>query len=278
MNEDTGTEKTSTSVGAGQAPDTAGQGVATSPMYGNFVSRVSVKVPPFWSDHPEIWFAQIEAQFAVSGIVADETKYSTVIAAIESQVLVQISDAVLKPPATGKYEFLKKCIIERFCESEQKKIQKLLSDMHLGDRRPTQLLNELRSLAKDRVSDDFLASLWLQRLPQNVRAILQASNAELSELAKLADKILEVSDYRQLAAVSTSTTPNEATLLQRIAVLEERLEKLGRSRSSSRSSNRKKSQRSATPSAEKFCWYHWKFGEAATKCRQPCEFHSKPKN
>lgn len=151
MNEDTGNEKTSTSVGAGQAPDTAGQGVATSPMYGNFVSRVSVKVPPFWSDHPEIWFAQIEAQFVVSGIVADETKYSTVIAAIESQVLVQISDAVLKPPATGKYEFLKKCIIERFCESEQKKIQKLLSDMHLGDRRPTQLLNELRSLAKDRV-------------------------------------------------------------------------------------------------------------------------------
>ncbi|KAL7724945.1 hypothetical protein ACLKA6_002309 [Drosophila palustris] len=69
---------------------------------------------------------------------------------------------------------LKRNIIERFCESEQKKIQKLLSDIDLGDRRPTQLLNELRGLAKDRINEDFLKSLWRQRLPPHARAILQA--------------------------------------------------------------------------------------------------------
>ncbi|KAL7724852.1 hypothetical protein ACLKA6_012837 [Drosophila palustris] len=89
------------------------------------------------------------------------------------------------------YGNLKRNIIERFCESEQKKIQKLLSDIDLGDRRPTQLLNELRGLAKDRINEDFLKSLWMQRLPPHARAILQASNDDLSGMAKLADKILE---------------------------------------------------------------------------------------
>lgn len=120
------------------------------------VSRVSVKVPPFWPDHAEIWLAQVESQFAVSGITQDASKFHTVVAAIDSNVVTQISDAVLNPPPDDKYGHLKKCILERYCESEQKKTQKLLSEIDLGDKRPTQLLNELSSLAKDKVTRDFL--------------------------------------------------------------------------------------------------------------------------
>lgn len=266
-----GTSARGGSVPAGGSPTTH---VIVNPN--TLVSRVSVKVPPFWSDHPEIWFAQIEAQFVIAGITADDTKYNTVLAAIESNILAQIADAVLQPPRSGKYSHLKKCIIDRFCESEQKKIQKLLSDMDLGDRRPTQLLNELSGLAKNRVSDDFLKSLWLQRLPQQARAILQASNVELPELAKLADKILEVSDYRQIAAATAPNIPDESPIGSRIAALEERIEKLCRSRSRNRSSSySNRNQRPSTPSANNICWYHKTYGENALKCRQPCNY---PKN
>lgn len=189
------------------------------------VNRVSVKVPPFWPEQPEIGFAQIEAQFGTAGITTDMMKFNTVVAAIDSNVLSQISDAILAPPANGKYENLKKCMIERFCDSEQKKMQKLLSDVELGDRRPTQLLHELSNLAKDKISDDFLKSLWLQRLPANVRAILQASNANLSELAKLADKICEVSDYRQVCSVETTHSSGAISeISQRMARLEKIME------------------------------------------------------
>lgn len=78
------------------------------------INRVAVKVPPFWPDHAEIWLAQVEAQFAVAGISGDTSKFNTVIAAIESNVLVQISDAILNPPETDKYANLRKCIIERY--------------------------------------------------------------------------------------------------------------------------------------------------------------------
>lgn len=208
------------------------------------------------------------------------------VAAIESGVLAQISDAILNPPEREKYDNLKACIIERYCDSEQKKIQKLISEVDLGDKRPTQLLNELSGLAKGKINNDFLKSLWLQRLPSNTRAILQASNADLPELAKLADKILEVSDYQQVAAVAHPQS-QECDLNQRIQRLEQQINQLvslGERRSRGKSTQRNsksRERRSTTPAASSSqqCWYHETFGSNARKCRPPCNYSfSNPKN
>lgn len=86
------------------------------------VQKIGIKVPPFWHDCPEIWFAQIEAQFAVGKITSDNARYNTVVASIESKVLCQVSDAVLNPPAAAKYENLKRVIVSRYSESAQCKI------------------------------------------------------------------------------------------------------------------------------------------------------------
>ena len=37
--------------------------------------KVSVKTPVFNRDDAEIWFHQLEAQFSISGIKTDQTKY-----------------------------------------------------------------------------------------------------------------------------------------------------------------------------------------------------------
>lgn len=34
-------------------------------------NKFSVKMPPFWTDKPEMWFCQVEAQFAISGVTVD---------------------------------------------------------------------------------------------------------------------------------------------------------------------------------------------------------------
>ncbi|XP_037930999.1 uncharacterized protein LOC119665822 [Teleopsis dalmanni] len=242
------------------------------------VNRVSVKVPPFWHERPEIWFAQIEAQFAVAGVCNDMTRFNTVVAAIESSIVADVADAVLHPPAANRYENLKKQIIERYGESEQRKIQRLLSGVQLGDRRPTQLLNELTTLAKDKVSDEFLKTLWLQRLPPQVRAILQTSSVELSELAKLADKICEAGDYHQISAMSSgsgSTCSEAEKVCQRLDQIEQRLSRLDmnsrqqQGRRSLRGRSRPRSQSSNHP---EWCWFHSRFGRKARSCRQPCNF------
>ncbi|XP_037931034.1 uncharacterized protein LOC119665852 [Teleopsis dalmanni] len=137
----------------------ADEGAVMASDRGSCVNRVSVKVPPFWCERPEIWFAQIEAQFAVGTISSDVTQFNMIVAAIESSIVADVSDTVLHSSETGKYANLKVRIIEGYSESEQRKIQRLLSEVELGDRRPTQLLTELTALAKDNVALGELAKL-----------------------------------------------------------------------------------------------------------------------
>ncbi|KAH8320318.1 hypothetical protein KR067_006408, partial [Drosophila pandora] len=147
---------------------------------------------------------------------ADDTKFNTVLASIEAPILARI--AIANQPGTGKYENLKSCILERFCESEQKKIQKLISETDLGDKRPTQLLNELNALAANKVDETFLKALWLQRLPTQVQAILQASDACLADLAKLADKVMEVCDFHHIRTVDAKPAPPSSTIFDEPAL------------------------------------------------------------
>ncbi|KAF0700546.1 Uncharacterized protein FWK35_00037578, partial [Aphis craccivora] len=58
------------------------------------VGRVSVRAPPFWEGDPNIWFAQIEAQFALGGITSDTTKYNHIIRTVDTAILTQSCLAV----------------------------------------------------------------------------------------------------------------------------------------------------------------------------------------
>ena len=122
----------------------------------NNISRVAMKIPPFWHDSPEIWFAQVEAQFGNADITTDLTRFNSIVGAIESRILTQVADAVLNPPTRDKYENLKKQILDRFADTEHKKMTKLLSNMSLGDKKPSHLLNEMKRLGGTNITDEFL--------------------------------------------------------------------------------------------------------------------------
>ncbi|GBM46297.1 hypothetical protein AVEN_87993-1 [Araneus ventricosus] len=164
------------------------------------VARVSFKAPPFWKQNPKLYFAQIESQFAIAGITKDETKYHHVVAAIETDVIAQVSDIISNPSEELKYEALKKRMIEQFADSETHWLKLLLQELQLGDDRPTQLLCKMRDLSS-KVPEDLLKNLWLQRLPTAVQQILAVSTGDLDALAKMADKVLEVTDSSSIHLV-----------------------------------------------------------------------------
>lgn len=241
------------------------------------LARISVKIPPFWHARPELWFAQVESQFATSGITAEQTKYHTVVAAIDGEILSQVSDIILNMPQANQYATLKKRMLEEFSVSEQKKLKKLLQDVELGDLRPSQLLREMKNLAGNQIDDAFLKSMWMTRLPNHMRSIISISGESLDNIAIMADKIAEVNDSTSVHELSMPkpTTTNDALhkqieqLTKEVASLRAQFQR-SRSRNRSASGNRNKNNsREATQTNGK-CWYHRKFGSKATKCREPC--------
>ncbi|GFT68965.1 uncharacterized protein NPIL_677541 [Nephila pilipes] len=156
--------------------------------------------------------APLEAQFANSGISQDATKYNIVVAALDENVLDFVVDILSDPPENEKYNTLKKALLNRLTDTEESRLKKLLTDLELGDKRPSDLLREMKSLAGNSISDEVIKSLWLQRLPQQTQAILTISNDTIDKIAEMADKIIAVYSSSEICQVTkVGSLPNSAS-------------------------------------------------------------------
>ena len=173
------------------------------------VNRIAMKAPPFWSEEPELWFAQIEGQFVLGGITQDSTKYAYVLSQLEAKYAKEVKDVVANPPAREKYAALKGALIQRLAASQVQRIRRLLEHEELGDRKPSQFLRHLQTLAGATVPDELIRTLWLGRLPSQMQVILATRTEDrLSEVADQADRIHEVTSttVTTVAAASTSAS------------------------------------------------------------------------
>lgn len=210
------------------------------------------------------------------GITSDTTKYFHVISAVDTEILTQVADIIQTPPKVEKYVTLKSRLINIYTDSKEKKLRKLLSDVELGDRKPSVLLNEMQRLGGGAVSTELLKSLWLQHLPVATQSCLAVAKGSLDELAKLADQVVEIGQSRQIAAIATNETAELLkTLLKEVAEL--KIERQPRNNSSRQRTNfRSRSQSRVAWEQPKdgLCFYHTNFKGKAKKCVEPCKHFS----
>lgn len=269
-----------------------GQNGQTSTQPTAHVSQVTemVKMQAFYENDPELWFTVIESQFSARKITSEKTKFLQVVGNLNCNTASLVKDIIKTPFADGHYEKLRDALIAIYAESSVEKFQKLISNTEIGDMKPSQFLHHMRSLADNTISEALVKQLWIQRLPTASRAVLSASGDELDNLAKMADKMWEVSDRFNISSVAAGNTNENAYIDKITKVLErltskvdalERKEHVSRRDSTPHNnrnrSNSRQSNKSVGKSEHELCWYHYKYGNEAKNCREPCKF-TKTKN
>lgn len=209
---DTSTHTGNTTSAARGSPDNPRSGSASGDQMAtqrtNIDATQTVRLPPFWKDNPNLWFAQVEAPFAIHRITGDESKYRYVVLHADQTVLPLVADLITNPPEQDKYLTLKDRICSVLGETSATKIRRLLGSHELGNEKPSIFLQRLRNLAAGQVNDEILKTIFMEQLPENVRTILSISEVQdLARLAAQADKIVEMA--RPVAAAIQATTSEQ---------------------------------------------------------------------
>lgn len=254
------------------------------------------KIPEFWIDSPRVWFYRIEAMLAPQKL-SDDSRFDIVVSKLSKEAIQQVTDLLMDPPEEKKFETLKIRLLAIYEESKNRQLQKLISEIDLGDQKPSQLLRRMRELAKEKIPDDTLRMLWQGHLPSPVRAVLAVTDSkDLDNLAVVADNVFETTRAAHVSEVSQqqpSTSKETDLIMAEIAKLSLKVEQLersnsrsrpqqrnwNRSRSASRAGSRARSSPRRTPeSPDWLCFYHHRFRAKARKCNEPCSWKSSSEN
>ncbi|XP_058801547.1 uncharacterized protein LOC131670174 [Phymastichus coffea] len=160
------------------------------------------KLPQFWKAAPEAWFGQVESNLQAHGVDDDLKRYNLVIAALGEDTVNELLDVVQNPPATDMYATLKRRMLERFAQTNEQRLRKLLNDIKPEGKKPSELLREMRILAGKSVTDEALKVKWLALLPASSQGVLTVLDGALDKLAEAADKLADIAPTPAVAAVS----------------------------------------------------------------------------
>lgn len=269
------------------------------------VNAVSLKLPPFWPNLPVHWFHQVESQFNTRGINTERTKYDYLISSLTQEVITSVFDVmqgIVTTQDATPYTTLKNALINRFTKSDASKIEILLSDADIGDRKPSEFFHALKNLVgnSEMVTEKFVINRWMKRLPTSVQASLKTvpSNMSIADIINIADNVYEVFQGQSFS-VNLVTQPANASsnnMLQDLAAQNSRLENeifeirqmlsnMNMNNASSQRDSRSRNfndnrtrSRSRTPGNNRLCWYHEKYGNRANKCIKPCSFYHRSLN
>ena len=111
------------------------------------VGAVSLHLAAFWPKDPIIWFAKSEAQFRARSITSEQNKFDYLVQSLNGEVASQVRDLLEITPTENPYTISKEWLSDIFTLTEPARANRLMSVKSLGDRKPSELLSEIRNLA-----------------------------------------------------------------------------------------------------------------------------------
>ena len=256
---------------------------------------VSVKPAAFYKQSPNVWFKKMESQFALANITKSETKYHHILASLPEDVAMNIDLDCEK-----KYEVLKEAVLASLKPNQHELIDQALRRVELGDKRPTQMVGEIRrrfSYIGLEVEEEIVKSQILTAMPHTIKsALVGHENLGVDEFSKIADSMLSV------AASQTSSNPfligaiegedrynNRPMQAEQYSRRPQHPQRYnqheqpwGRDRMSERHDDHKASDKFTvrpfySGQRPRVCNAHVFYGERARTCRQWCRWPNKPR-
>ena len=269
-----------------------------------------LKLPSFWSHSPEGWFYHVEAMFTLRNI-GEKSKYLNLVSALPDEITARVMDHFMDPTSEKTYNSLKKLLLARLTLSEEERINRVLYNMEIGDRKPSEFYRRMVEAAgtSGDLSSSLIYKLWLKRLPKLIECtLIPLANRTIEEKISVADSLYEASktislnevahSFQNMPSVSAvssvpivpQTIPFPAQISEiadikaEINELKEMMKGFAINNSDrARSRNRDQSicscnchnTRSFRPrsrSKNSICFYHSKYGKNAHRCIKPCSF------
>ena len=216
------------------------------------IAHFSVKAPAFYRKSPETWFRQLESQFLLAGITSLVTRFHHALAALPEDIACDL------PETVNDYVTLKASVLDNLRANKFQLIEDALAAVELGDRRPSQLVLDIKRRFSDvglTADDAVVKSRLLTALPPAIRAALVGhESAALNTFAKIADSML---------AVSAATTPFDVNRV------DARPSNTPRNDSLTTSTSPRPFYRDQRP---KVCNAHIYYGSRARTCRPWCQW------
>jgi hypothetical protein len=190
------------------------------------------------------------------------------------------------------YERLKEHLCKNYSKSKWQQGYSLLDHPGLGDRRPSQLLQDMRALLPDKEVEGVLFQcLFLKRLPTPMSdAVMAAGLDNIEDMAAMADRL-----HDKPAAAGVSAVTTQPPCCSHVSAIDSKQRKFNRSGRSPNRSGRSPDRRASTPGPGKekkdfssfnaagrpasqwvkgadksWCQYHQFYGDAARTCRPGC--------
>ena len=224
----------------------------------------NLKLPQFWRNDTALWFAQVDRLFESKNITDSKTKFNKVVSNLDPETAQIVRDIIMDEPEFLPYELLKLTLTDRTSLSSHQRVQKFLQPESLGDRKPSEMLRQMRQLIGDNTTEAIIKSVFLSRLPENVRTILAAMpNRTTEEIANIADNIYDISP------MDKNQNNYNHQLLSEITALREEVKEL---KQTQRSKFHTTQAETNEQKSEGICWYHQTFKNKATKCNPPCNY------
>jgi hypothetical protein len=231
-----------------------------------------LRLPSFWCDAPRSWFTMAEAQFRLHNITEDNNRYLCLIAALPRKAFCLVAHLVERDDQPVDAQ-LRAALLTSHTMSDYQRVELLSRVEPLGGHKPSDLLAVMLELCpRGHETSPFFGYLFLQRLPREIRVLLAEEDvADMRALTEKADRFMAIqapqSHDSTVAAMAASPDSEDDTVAAATA---------GQAKQRQKKPQGKKQQqrrrRSISPAAKKpsLCFYHFRFGEKARHCEEPC--------